>query len=218
MSNIIRGEELSCWRTIGIAICQSKKENRDGVRSRYIILTVKDKKSIASKSKKVMLFEEDIPGAIDKLKGFADEKTITTRTGTTKYYQVDMARLKADEAGRPGGELYDYLEFPGGCVEEYEFQKGWCYGNDDAGKRIKDVNQQDVKKDRISVFVQVDYKEPDGNGGFKTKYISGMGLYDVGPRLEARFWKDAVNPTAPTVTQPEDKVPDDPTSMNVDDF
>lgn len=214
MSNIIKGEDLSCWKTIGITICRSEKANREGVQSRYIILTVKDKKSVLSSSKKVMMFEEDIPGVIDLLKGFAEQKTTTSGK---KYAQVDLAKLKADDMGKPNGELYDFLEFPGGCVEEYVFRKGFCYGNDEAGKRIKDGKNRDVVRDRISVFVQVDYKEPTEKG-FRTVYISGMSPSEIGSRLEDRFWETPVNPTASNTAQPEEKPEDNPTTMGVDDF
>lgn len=185
MGQIIQGAEISTYKTIAIALGQSKKENTNGVRSNYIVLSVKNRKSLLSGTRRIILFDEDIPGAFECLKAFASQ-TPDQRGG----YAVDMAKFKADSTAME--EWEGLLEFPGGMVVEYPLSKGECYQNDIDGKRVMDKNGNPIKKKTVSVFVQVDMIKPGTNGTSETVYIDGFGKEEQGQRMEARFYREAV--------------------------
>jgi len=92
MANIIPGAQLSCYKTIAISLGQSKKENNNGVKSNFIVLSVKNKKSLLSGTRRIVLFDEDIPGALLALRLLA---------GVSGVHQGrdDRVRLAFLEAG-----------------------------------------------------------------------------------------------------------------------
>lgn len=186
MANIIPGAQLSCYKTIAISLGQSKKDNNNGVKSNFIVLSVKNKKSLLSGTRRIVLFDEDIPGAFNALKAFAGN-TPDAQGG----YLVDLAQMKADTAVM--AEWEGLLEFPGGMVVEYPLRKGLCYQNDIDGKQVvaKNTNQP-VMKDKVNVFVQVDFATVDENGRMSYVYIDRFGLSEQGQRMEDRFYRNAV--------------------------
>ena len=191
MSEMISGASLSTYKTIGMSVGQSKKDNRDGVKSKFVILTCKDKGSMIAKPSRIILFEEDLfPGAVDTLKNYAmtdkDGQKIKDARGG---YPIDLKALR---------ESTDFEDFEGlmllegGMVMDYKLKKGMCYANNVDGERTKDGRGNDVMKDTISVFVQVKYFMPTPQGGMQPVFYAGMGLEDRGSRMESQFYREAV--------------------------
>ena len=194
MANIIPGAQLSCYKTIAISLGQSKKENNNGVKSNFIVLSVKNKKSLLSGTRRIVLFDEDIPGAFNALKAYASN-TPDAQGG----YLVDLTKMKADTAVM--AEWEGLLEFPGGMVVEYPLRKGLCYQNDIDGKVGTEKNTNTpIMKDRVNVFVQVDFATVDENGRMSYVYIDRFGLSEQGQRMESRFYRNAVEQVTATNT------------------
>ena len=139
-----------------------------------------------SGTRRIVLFDEDIPGAFNALKVFAGN-TPDAQGG----YLVDLAKMKADAAVME--EWEGLLEFPGGMVVEYPLRKGLCYQNDINGNIVKEKNtNQPVMKDKVNVFVQVDFATVDESGKMSYVYIDRFGLSEQGQRMESRFYRNAV--------------------------
>lgn len=185
MGNLIKGSELGTYKTIAMSLGVATKENRNGVKSKFLVLTVRDEDSAAAKSKRIIFWDEDVPGLIDKIKVFAS----STPNPVTKGYDVDMkAMQEADNAA----DFADYLRFPGMLEEQYNLTKGPCYANDANGNRILDKAGNPVIRSTISVLTQVKFIMPDGS----MRYFSGMDPFSTGARLESRFWREPVNAAA----------------------
>ena len=194
MANIIPGAQLSCYKTIAISLGQSKKENNQGIKSNFIVLSVKNKKSLLSGTRRIVLFDEDIPGAFNALKAFASQ-TPDAQGG----YLVNMSQMRAN--AEVMAEWDGLLEFPGGMVVEYPLRKGLCYQNDINGNIVKEKNtNQPIMKDKVNVFVQVDFATVDENGKMSFVYIDRFGLSEQGQRMESRFYRNAVEQVTATNT------------------
>lgn len=50
MGQLIKGSELGAYKTIAMSIGVASKENRNGVKSRFLVLVVRDEDSAAAKS------------------------------------------------------------------------------------------------------------------------------------------------------------------------
>lgn len=182
MGQLIKGSELGAYKTIAMSLGVASKENRNGVKSKFLVLVVRDEDSAAAKSKRIIFWDEDVPGLIDKIKVFASN----TQNPVTKGYDIDMNAMKAADNA---ADFADYLRFPGMLEEQYKLSKGPCYANDADGKRILDAAGNPVVRSTISVLTQVKFIMPDGS----MKYFSGMDPYSTGSRMESRFWREAVN-------------------------
>lgn len=178
----IDGGDLSVYKTIAISICQAKRENNEGKKPKYLVLTVKNKKSILSGSRRIPIFEEDAPGAMDCLKAFA-----SSTPNEHGEYLVNIQAFKADESAM--AQWGDLLEFPGGMVVQYPLAKGLCYQNDIDGNPvlIKGTNQR-VMKDTVSVFIQVDFAI-ETNNGLEYRYIDKFDPHTRGSRIEQKLYR-----------------------------
>nr|DAT39711.1 MAG TPA: hypothetical protein [Caudoviricetes sp.] len=185
MGNLIKGSELGAYKTIAMSVGVASKENRNGVKSRFLVLVVRDEDSAAAKSKRIIFWDEDVPGLIDKIKPF----TAPNPNPITKGFDVDMNAMNAADNA---ADFADYLRFPGMIEEQYELAKGPCYANNADGERILDAAGNPVVRSTISVLTQVKFIMPDGS----MKYFSGMDPYSTGARMESRFWREAVNATS----------------------
>lgn len=190
MGNLIKGAELGTYKTIAMSIGQAEKENRNGVKSKFLVLVVRDADSAAARSKRIIFWEEDVPGLIEKIKVFAS----STPNPTTKGYDIDMNAMRKAENH---ADFDDYLQFPGMIEEQFKLTKGACYANNVNGERVLDGSGNPVVRDTISVLVQVKFIMPDG----KMIYFSGMDPYSTGSRIEQRFWREPVNATGATQAQ-----------------
>lgn len=185
MGQLIKGSELGAYKTIAMSLGVASKENRNGVKSKFLVLVVRDEDSAAAKSKRILFWDEDVPGLIDKIKVFASK----TPNPVTNGYDIDINAMKAADNA---ADFADYLRFPGMLEEQYKLSKGPCYANDADGKRILDAVGNPVVRSTISVLTQVKFIMPDGS----MKYFSGMDPYSTGSRMESRFWREAVNATS----------------------
>lgn len=213
MGTIIKGADISVYKTSGLTLCHAKKENRNGVKSKFLILQAKDAESGIAKPTRIPLFEEDLPaGIFEKLSPFRlqdkDGKPVQDNRGG---YPVDMAALRA--AMKSDEDLTEmvepYLILPGGMIEDYDLG-GDYYANDVDGGRIKDGRNNDVIKRTISVFVQVKHYLPTADGGLKPVYFAGFGLNERGSRMKAQFYREPVQ----QVVVPSDKSGDDKNSSD----
>ncbi len=185
MGRIMQGAEFGTYKTIAMSLGTAKNENNNGVKSRYIVLTLKNKKCLLSGSRRTILWDEDFPGLFDQLKPYA-AMTPDAQGG----YLVDLPRAKAEGQVEM---LDDLLEIPGGVVLEYKLAKGMCYQNDVNGAQvyIKGTTTP-VTKDKISVFCIIDHAVEQDN---KVEYhwVDKFGLAEQGSRMENRFYRKAVN-------------------------
>lgn len=203
--NIIRGAELSTFKTTAISLGRAKKEDRNGQKNRYMVVTMQDVDSPADKSRE-FFFEDELdtelgPNLIDILKNFAADDP---RGATNPRYKgmkvVNIKAAKESQEFEVDGVsvLQPYLRWPGGMFETYKLKKGPCYANDIDGNRIKDANGNDVIVDSIQVFTQIKMLKPDANGNMETIYFKKFDLNSRGRRMERRFYQQAVNQSANT--------------------
>ena len=210
MGRIMQGAEFGTYKTIAMSLGVAKNENNNGVKSRYVVLTLKNKKCLLSGSRRTILWDEDFPGLFDQLKPYA-----STTPDAQGGYLVDLPRAKAE--GQV--EMLDgLLEIPGGVVLEYKLAKGMCYQNDVNGAPvyIKGTTTP-VTKDKISVFCIIDHAVEQDN---KVEYhwVDKFGLAEQGSRMENRFYRKAVNdarvnddiPETQPATQPAQTAPSAP--------
>jgi hypothetical protein len=173
----------------------SKKENRDKVLSKFVVFTVQDEDGGFAKPSRHIMFEEQLfPGAVDILKKYRMKDDGGKEVKDAKGgYPIDIKALKGSEDAE---RFKSYFRIPGGMIEYYHLKKGECYANDVDGNRIKDKQGHDVTKSVIPVFVQVKFYTVGANGEMIPHYANGMGLEEVGDRLERQFYREAVGTAA----------------------
>lgn len=189
---LIKGDVLSTYVTVGMSLAQAKKENRNGVKSRFLVLKAKDRDSGLAHPTRIPLFEEELAdGVIDMLKNYIKKDASGNNIKDDRGgIVVDIDALKA--APDDYAKVANLMVIPGGMMADYRLRKGACYANNIDGARIKDGREQDVVKDVISVFVQVKFYMPTPEGGMKPTYFAGWGLEERGSRMEAQFYREAV--------------------------
>ena len=202
MNAIIPGAQIGAFKTISLSIGQAKKENRDGKVSKFLVIGMKNKKSLLGKKQNVILFDDDLsPEIFAVLQKYATPSTDPNHQGG---FDVNLANFKTGpEFAQDPDTWGQLLEFPGGCFEEYEFAKGPCYANQIDGSPTLDGNNQKVIRSSISVFVQIDFIDANG----VTHYIEPYSKNAQGARMEQRFFRNPVEGT--TTQQPAF----DPTAM-----
>lgn len=185
MNSIIPGAQIGAFRTISISIGQAKKQNRDGKISKFLVIGMKNKKSLLGKKQNVILFDDDLsPGIFEVLQKYA-----TPSVDHQGGFDVNLAKFKAGpEFAQDADTWGQLLEFPGGCFEEYEFAKGACYANNVDGTPTVDGNNQPVIRSSVSVFVQIDFIDANG----VTHYIEPYSKNAQGARMEQRFFRNPV--------------------------
>lgn len=191
MSTIVKGSDMSNYVTLGMSLGVSKKQNRDGITSKFVVFTVQDEEGGFAKPSRHIMFEEALfPGAVDILKKYRMKDDNGNEVKDAKGgFPIDLKALKeSEDADRFKG----YFRIPGGMIEYYRLKKGECYANNVDGERIKDKQGKDVTKSVIPVFVQVKFYTVGANGEMVPHYANGMGLEEVGDRLERQFYREAV--------------------------
>lgn len=185
MNGIIPGSAISTFKTISLSLGKATKANRDGKISEYIVIGMKNKKSLLGKKQNVILFDDDLsPEIFTVLKRYS-----TPSTDHAGSFDVNLAKFKASSDFASDPETWgQLLEFPGGCFEEYEFAKGACYANDVSGTQSLDGNQQPIIRSSVAVFVQIDFIDAQGI----THYIEPYSKNAQGARIESRFFRNAV--------------------------
>ena len=187
MNQIIPGAQIGTFRTISLSIGQAKKPNRDGKISKFLVIGMKNKKSLLGKKQNVILFDDDLsPEIFTVLQKYATPSADPNHQGG---FDVNLANLKAGPEFTQDPETWNQLlEFPGGCFEEYEFTKGPCYANQIDGSPTLDGNNQPVIRSSVSVFVQIDFIDANGI----THYIEPYSKNAQGARMEQRFFRNPV--------------------------
>ena len=191
MNQIIPGAQIGAFRTISLSIGQAKKPNRDGKISKFLVIGMKNKKSLLGKKQNVILFDDDLsPDIFTVLQKYATPSADPNHQGG---FDVNLANLKAGPEFTQDTETWNQLlEFPGGCFEEYEFTKGPCYANQIDGSPTLDGNNQPVIRSSVSVFVQIDFIDANG----VTHYIEPYSKNAQGARMEQRFFRNPVGQQA----------------------
>lgn len=192
MNTIIPGAQIGAFKTISLSIGQAKKANRDGKISKFLVIGMKNKKSLLGKKQNVILFDDDLsPEIFTVLQKYATPSADPNHQGG---FDVNLANFKTGpEFAQDPDTWSQLLEFPGGCFEEYEFAKGPCYANQIDGSPTLDGNNQKVIRSSISVFVQIDFIDANGI----THYIEPYSKNAQGARMEQRFFRNPVEGTAP---------------------
>lgn len=187
MNAIIPGAQIGAFKTISLSIGQAKKANRDGKVSKFLVIGMKNKKSLLGKKQNVILFDDDLsPEIFAVLQKYATPSTDPNHQGG---FDVNLANFKTGpEFAQDPDTWGQLLEFPGGCFEEYEFAKGPCYANQIDGSPTLDGNNQKIIRSSISVFVQIDFIGADG----VTHYIEPYSKNAQGARMEQRFFRNPV--------------------------
>lgn len=188
MNQIIPGAQIGAFKTISLSIGQAKKANRDGKISKFLVIGMKNKKSLLGKKQNVILFDDDLsPEIFAVLQKYATPSADPNHQGG---FDVNLANFKTGpEFAQDPDTWGQLLEFPGGCFEEYEFAKGPCYANQIDGSPTLDGNNQPVIRSSISVFVQIDFIDANG----VTHYIEPYSKNAQGARMEQRFFRNPVS-------------------------
>lgn len=191
MNGIIPGAQIGAFRTISLSIGQAKKANRDGKISKFLVIGMKDKKSLIGKKQNIILFDDELsPEIFQVLQQYGTPSADPSHQGSM---DINLAKFKAGPEFASDPETWSQLlEFPGGCFEEYEFAKGPCYANQIDGSPTLDGNNQPVIRSRISVFVQIDFIDTKG----VTHYIEPYSKNAQGARMEQRFFRNPVQDTS----------------------
>ena len=191
MNTIIPGAQIGAFKTISLSIGQAKKANRDGKISKFLVIGMKNKKSLLGKKQNVILFDDDLsPEIFAVLQKYATPSSDPNHQGG---FDVNLASFKTgSEFAQDPDTWGQLLEFPGGCFEEYELAKGPCYANQIDGSQTLDGNNQKVIRSSISVFVQIDFIDANG----VTHYIEPYSKNAQGARMEQRFFRNPVEGTA----------------------
>lgn len=193
METIIRGKELGTFVTTALSIGMSKKENNNGVKSRFVVVSCKDEDAIfAGRIRKFTIFEDDFGKEyMDILMKYADPGA------TPDTFNIRLEDFKkSDDAKGVMGQL---LHWEGACEEFYPFEKGLCYANKADGSPMTDKEGKRVISSGVTVLCLVKSIRPDQTGKMVTHYIEPFSPHTIGSRIEKTFYKEAVTVTNTTV-------------------
>lgn len=179
MTSIIQGRELSLYKTVALTLGKSKKENRDGKKSRFVVISMKDAYSPLSKTRRTIIFEDEWPGLIDTLGKYVDKAIVDTHEGGEV---VSMALFQKSEDAK----LFPILEWPGMMPQVMPLRKGMCYANDVNGAVVEDRTGAKVTKDKITVMVQV---KNIVEGQDHPNYVDGWDPDTQLNNMESRFYR-----------------------------
>ena len=204
MERIIQGTELSNYRTIGITLGTSKKQNNQGQISKFAVFTVQDTYTGFAAPKRTIMFEEDMGMAFSILQKYVDPTIVDPRGGQV----VSLTQLQANQADYQ--MVKGLLEIPGMMAVSMPLRKGMCYANDVNGNQIVDRVGNRVKRDHVEVMVIVRCIRPDDNGQSRTDYVSGWDPESQRDRIESRFYTVPVVQQATGMAQGDEFVPVQP--------
>ena len=179
MTSIIQGRDLSVYTTVGLTLGVSKKENRDGKKSRFVVISMKDSYSRLSKTRRTIIFEDEWPGLIDTLGKYVDKSIVDTHEGGEV---VSLAMFQKSEDAK----LFPIMEWPGMMPQVMPLRKGMCYANDVNGNVVTDKTGARVTKDKITVMVQV---KNIVEGQDHPNYVDGWDPDTQLNNMESRFYR-----------------------------
>lgn len=199
MSERVLGKNLSMYKAIAISLGKSKNANSEGVKSNFVVLTLKDKYSIGAKKVSHILFEDEIgtdafAELIQCRKIGEDGKPMVDPRGgavvsVELLKQRSAERKKNDEDGEDPLMLDSLVTWEGGMTQIYKFPTGPRYGNNADGTPTKDKDGNVVVKTEIEVFVQVKDVIIKEDGTRDYTYVSGMNPNARGERIMRTFYK-----------------------------
>lgn len=202
MSQIIKGEEIGVFEVTAMSLGKSKKDNRDGVKSRFIAMTLKDEETLGGGAVRDLLFEEDLgTDYINTLALYCKKKDDGNYVTDTKGgFVIDIVAIQKSDGELEKRIAQKLLRRVGGMIESYKFD---CprYSNNADGSRTKDKNGNDVIKDEIQVFTQLKFMVPNAEGGFDKSYFKGMSPKEKGERIVSQFFKEPVAKITPVSTE-----------------
>lgn len=213
MNERILGKDLSTYKAISISLGQSKNDNNDGVKSRFVALTLKDKYSIGARKVSHILFEDEIgTEAFEELmqcralgndgKPIVDQKNGYV-VSTALVKQRSAERKAQDEDHEDPLMLDSLITWEGGMTMVYKFPTGPRYGNSADNKPTKDKDGNQIVKSEVEVFVQVKDVVIKEDGTRDYTYVSGMNPNTRGERIMKTFFKKPVNTAAVPVEEAE---------------
>lgn len=211
---IINGKELGEYEAISVSVGQSKKENRDGKKSKFAVFQYQSTYSGAAKPVKDIIFEEDLGERFFEtlMKYRVDDGSGSFKKDSKNGYIIDIDALFEAAAVEPGNKLKNraekqivnlYLLRPGGMVVPFTLQ-GERYANDVDGQPVLNKAGQRVKKQVIRVFVQVQNIYPGPDGKPVTQYVGGISPEVRGLELQERFYRELVDKTVAIAPKVED--------------
>ena len=179
MTSIIQGRDLSVYTTVGLTLGVSKRENREGKKSRFVVISMKDSYSRLSKTRRTIIFEDEWPGLIDTLGKYVDRSIVDTHEGGEV---VSLAMFQKSEDAK----LFPIMEWPGMMPQVMPLRKGMCYANDVNGNFVEDKTGAKVTKDKITVMVQV---KNIVEGQDHPNYVDGWDPDTQLNNMESRFYR-----------------------------
>lgn len=206
MGTITRGSDLGAFIVTGITVAQSKKENRNHVKSRFVILRLVDEGAPCSKPMRHAIFEEDLPeGIIDTLLKYKAEQK-----DAQGGWPINLPALKAgDEFKDTNNFVSNLTRFEGGMKAFYDMGcERYANNIDDEPIYLKD-NKTRVTARKIPVFVWINNIMTDNEGKSVINYYSGFELETQGRRLMNTFYKKPVEAAPVADPQQDDGKSDD---------
>lgn len=211
---IINGKELGEYEAISVSVGQSKKENRDRKKSKFVVFKYQSTYSGGAKPVNDIKFEEELGNRFFEtfLKYRIDDGAGGFKKDDKGGYIIDIDAIYEAAAVEPGNKLKNraekqivdlYLLRPGGMVVPFTLQ-GERYANDVDDQPVLDKAGNRVKKQVIRVFVQVQNIYPGPDGKPVTQYVGGISPEVRGLELQERFYKHLVNPTVPVTPKIEE--------------
>lgn len=184
MSQILQGSILGTFvateATVATATKESTVGRMKGLKSRFLMLRMRNKKSARANQVWCTYFEGENVTA-EQLDGLLKHKSADDKQGGAI---INMISLK-ESGDIEKLDLESLFTVEGGVMKTYKFRKGMCYANDRDGKRTNPIHL----RDSLQVFCQADTIETSDTE-MVINYFGGCDPETVGSRLENQFYKE----------------------------
>ena len=184
MSQILQGSILGTFvateATVATATKESTVGRMKGLKSRFLMLKMRNKKSARANQVWCTYFEGENVTA-EQLDGLLKHKIADDKQGGAI---INMISLK-ESGDIEKLDLESLFTVEGGVMKTYKFRKGMCYANDRDGNRINPIRL----RDSLQVFCQADTIEVTDTD-MTINYFGGCDPETVGSRLENQFYKE----------------------------
>ena len=184
MSQILQGSILGTFvateATVATATKESTVGRMKGLKSRFLMLKMRNKKSARATQVWCTYFEGENVTA-EQLDGLLKHKSADDKQGGAI---INMISLK-ESGDIEKLDLESLFTVEGGVMKTYKFRKGMCYANDRDGKRTNPIRL----RDSLQVFCQADTIETSDTE-MTINYFGGCDPETVGSRLENQFYKE----------------------------
>ena len=184
MSQILQGSILGTFvateATVATATKESTVGRMKGLKSRFLMLRMRNKKSARANQVWCTYFEGENVTA-EQLDGLLKHKIADDKQGGAI---INMISLK-ESGDIEKLDLESLFTVEGGVMKTYKFRKGMCYANDRDGKRTNPIHL----RDSLQVFCQADTIETSDTE-MVINYFGGCDPETVGSRLENQFYKE----------------------------